>query len=952
MPDLPTGTVTFLFTDIEGSTRLWLERPDAMRGAVKRHDDILRTAIGDNGGFVFATGGDAFSAAFQTTPDALAAAVEAQVLVTGEDWGESSLLVRMGIHTGEAEERDDNYFGPVVNEAARLMSAGHGGQILVSETAQRIAGDRLPDNVVLVDLGERRLKDLDRRIRVYQVMHPDLGVEFPALRGLAEPGNNLPSQLTGFVGRETELREIGKLLEVSRLLTLTGAGGSGKTRLAIEVAAEAVDAYPDGVWLVDFAAIRDPDLIPQPVAAVLGLRASPGVSLTEAVAGYLRQKTALLVLDNAEHLLEAVARFTHALLESCPDLHILATSRERLGISGETVWQVPPLGLPEGDDIPLLELLEADAVRLFAERAASVQPGFSLSDETGPVVARICRRLDGMPLAIELAATRIRVLSPPEIARRLDDRFRLLTGGSAVALPRQQTLRTAVDWSYDLLSDAERTLFDRLSVFQGGFGLEAAEAVCAAGTLAPQQVLDLLSGLFDKSLVATSEGPTGTTRYALLETLREYGRERLAHRGETDELRRRHLDFFLAVAEEAEPELRGPEQKDWFERLDADHANLRAALERSLVTGEADSALRLTGALWWFWSVRGYHTEGRSWLNRALTAGVDSPPSLRIDPLIGAGLLAYLQGDYQEAIEPSEEALALSREAADSRGVIFAQWNLGEVAINSGDVERAEIVYAEALAAARELGDPWLVAWCLHGFVDLPQFDYETTVASLEEGLQLFREVGDGNMAAMMTWYLAHTAGAVGDYEREAALYEQSLADSRELGYVFVEAVSLSGLGRVALHRGDPARALQLGEEALDMWRKLGGTPWIAGAVGLVGMAAEEQGDRDRAWVALREALTLNPWAGALRAVATLELRTGRPERAARLLGSVDRIFEGLVIGIGFGGAISPSERSLFDGEVDMVREAMDEGSFEAAWAEGRAMSLEDAAAYALEQTD
>lgn len=951
MSDLPTGTVTFLFTDIEGSTRLWSERRDAMRGAVKRHDDILRTAIEDKGGFVFATGGDAFSAVFQTTHDALAAAVEAQVFVIDEDWGEVELLVRMGIHTGEAEERDDNYFGPVVNETARLMAAGHGGQILVSETTQRIAGDRLPDSVVLVDLGERRFKDLDRRIRVYQVTHPHLGVEFPALRGLGGSRNNLPGQLTSFLGREAELREVGKLLEVSRLLTLTGAGGSGKTRLAIEVAAEAVDAYPDGVWLVDFATIGDPDLIPQPVAAVLGLRASPGLSLTEAVAGYLSQKTALLVLDNAEHLLEAVARLTHALLESCPDLHILATSRERLGIPGETVWQVPPLGLPEAEG-SWLELLGADAVRLFAERAASVQPGFSLTDETGPVVARICRRLDGMPLAIELAATRIRMLSPPEIARRLDDRFRLLTGGSAVALPRQQTLRTAVDWSYDLLSDAERTLFDRLSVFHGGFGLEAAEAVCAAGRLAPQQVLDLLSGLVDKSLVTTSEGPTGTTRYGLLETLREYGREQLAHRGETDELRRRHLDFFLDLAEGAEPELRGPEQKDWFDRLDADHANLHAALERSLVSGEADSALRLTGALWWFWQVRGYHTEGRSWLKRALTASVDSPPSLRIDSLIGAGFLAYLQGDDQGAIEPSEEAVAFSREAGDTRGVILAQWNLGEVAVSSGDVEGAEILYAEALAWARELDDPWLVAWCLHGFFDLPQVDYETTVASLEEGLQLFREVGDVVMAAMMTWFLAQTARAVGDYERAARLYDQCLADSRGLGYTFVEAVALAGLGLVALRRGDPARALQLGEEGLDIWRKLGATPFVAGALCLVGMASEDQGDRGRAWVALRESLTLDPGAVALRAVATLELHTGRPERAARLLGSVDRIHEGLVIGIGAGGVIYPAERSLFEGEVEMVREAIDEGYFEAAWAEGRAMSLEDAAAYALEETN
>jgi predicted ATPase/class 3 adenylate cyclase len=504
---LPTGIVTFLFTDIEGSTRLWEEYPQQMRQALARHDAILRHTIQSHAGHVFKTMGDAFYAVFSSASEAVRAALDAQGALSAEDWSEvGGLYVRMALHTGRAEEREGDYLGPSLNRVARLLSIGHGGQVLLSEATQAQAGEAEIPGVVLRDMGSHRLKDLFAPERVFQLCHPDLRQEFPPLRSLSALRHNLPVQVTSLIGREREIEEVRQRLAEARLLTLTGSGGVGKTRLALQVAAELTEAYPEGVWLAELASLSDPDLVPQTTAQAIGVREEPGKSLTRTLADTLKDKRLLLVLDNCEHLVDACARLADTLLRSCPEMKVLATSREVLGIAGEVVYPVPSLSLPDPQRPLTPDVLgEYESVRLFAERAAGVAPAFVMTARNAGAVAHVCRQLDGIPLAIELAAARVRALSIEQVAQRLDDRFRLLTGGSRTALPRQQTLRALIDWSYDLLTGPEKRLLSRLSVFAGGWTLAAAEAVCSGEDIEAWEILDLLTSLVNKSL-ASYEG--------------------------------------------------------------------------------------------------------------------------------------------------------------------------------------------------------------------------------------------------------------------------------------------------------------------------------------------------------------------------------------------------------------------------------------------------------------
>jgi predicted ATPase/class 3 adenylate cyclase len=531
---LPSGTVTFLFTDIEGSTRLWERHPEAMRTALARHDALLRQAIESRGGHVFKTVGDAFCAVFSSAPDAARASLDAQRALHAADWDAvGAVRVRMALHTGEADERGGDYFGPALNRVARLLAIGHGGQVLVSSAAEAAIHGALSAEASLRDWGSHRLKDLQEPEHVYQLCAPDLPAEeFPPLRSLQAFANNLPVQATSFIGRERDIAEIQRLLSSARLLTLNGAGGVGKTRLALQAAADLLETYGDGVWLVELAPLADPDLVPQTVAFALGVREEPGRPFTQTLADYLRNKKLLLLLDNCEHLVDACARLADTLLRSCPDLQILATSREALGVPGERTYRLPSLGLPDPARLPPMDVLaQFESVRLFRERAQLHQPAFAVTAANAPALAQVCHRLDGIPLAIELAAARVRSLPVEQIAARLDDRFRLLTGGSRTALPRQQTLRALMDWSYGLLTDGEKTLLRRVSVFSGGWTLEAAETVCAGDGVDDWEILDLLTRLVDKSLIVYEERD-GEARYRLLETVRQYAQERLQESGE------------------------------------------------------------------------------------------------------------------------------------------------------------------------------------------------------------------------------------------------------------------------------------------------------------------------------------------------------------------------------------------------------------------------------------
>src|SRR5438093_85108 len=584
----------FLFTDIEGSTTLWERFPERMRGALARHDLILRGIIEGHNGRVFKTVGDSFFAVFPAAHDAVAAAADSQHQILAQPWTEidGPLRVRMAIHAGLAESRDGDYFGPTLNRVARMLASAHGGQIVLSRAVVDLLGTQLRDTAKLIDLGEHRLRDLVRPEHIFQYTERGLREDFPLLRSLSAFAHNLPEQLTSFVGRETEVAEIKHLISGTRLLTLSGAGGNGKTRLALQTAAEMVDHFANGVWFVDMAAVLDPTLIATTVAMTLRLRKQAGQTMLETLVAFLRGKRLLLILDNCEQIVSACAVLAEKLLKACPELHILATSREALAVAGETTWRVPSLPVPPAQPLDSFEkLAEIPSVRLFVDRATSVVPDFQLTAGNAPAVAKICRRLDGIPLAIELAAARVKMISPEEIALRLNDRFRLLTGGSRTALPRRQTLRAAIDCSYPLPGGSEGVVFRRLSLSSGGMSLRAAESVCEGPDLGPMDVLDSVSRLVDKSLLILEQSE-GKPRYRMVEPIREYDFDRLRDSGEVAAVQGRFLNFFLKLGQTADNELSGPAQGEWLERLDAEQENLRAALTWNVEESEFRTAAR------------------------------------------------------------------------------------------------------------------------------------------------------------------------------------------------------------------------------------------------------------------------------------------------------------------------------------------------------------------------
>ncbi len=918
----PTGTVTFLFTDIEGSTKLWQEDPDGMPAALARHDRILRRAVEAGGGYVVKNTGDGLHAAFAATPSAVAAALAAQRALQAESWDTPTpLLVRMGLHTGLAEQRDGDYFGGALNRAARLMAAGHGGQTLISAATQELVRDHLPGDAALRDLGEAGLKDLARPERVFQLLHPDLRADFPPLRSLDNPAlpNNLPQQSTSFVGREKEVAEVTALLSETRLLTLTGTGGAGKTRLSLQVAADLLTGDGDGVWLVELAGIADPELVPQAVADVLGVREKAGKPLQQTLTEFLKPRRLLLILDNCEHLVAACASLVADLLKNCPDVHILASSRERLGVPGERIYRVPSLSLPDPQRTQTVATLsQYEAVRLFIERAQTARPSFSVTDTNAPAVAQVCYQLDGIPLAIELAAARVRTLPVEEVNTRLDRRFRLLTGGSRTLLPRQQTLRALVDWSYDLLNDQEKTLLCRLSVFAGGWTLDAAEAVGAGADMEAWEALDLLTGLVDKSLVAYEEEDGGTIRYRLLETIRQYGQERLSEGEGLEAAGKAHRDYFVSLAEQAGSQLRGPDAKQWLSRLEQEHDNLRAALswceqsEGEQSTEDAEAWLRLAGTLSRFWEVRGYITEGRRWLGEALTRTAGQPPSpARGRALNGAGILAQFQGDYAATRALEEEALALYRQLGDPPGMADALGNLGSVAYEFGEYETSQVLHRECLEIRRQLGDQRGIAIALGNLSNvassLAEFGEARTL--LGQCVEIFRQLGDQRGTAYALGNLGNVACAQGDYEAARPFLEQNLEMCRQMGDQRGTAIALLNLGSATSGLGSHEEARGLYEQSLILFRQLGdqqATPYV-----LDGLADAANAQ-------------------------------GQSERAARLLGAAEAVRQQI------GTPLSAHAREKVNQAADAIRRDMGADAFAAAWDAGRAMTLDAAVKYAL----
>jgi predicted ATPase/class 3 adenylate cyclase len=1005
MSTVPTGTVSFLFTDIEGSTRLWQLHPEAMKAALDRHHVLLQQAIEANGGYVFQIIGDAFCAAFHTGSESVAAALAAQRALTAERWGSAGpILVRMAVHTGTVdvrmgEHKSGEYVsGLTLSHTARLLSAAYGGQILVSSATQAIVLDDLPPSVELRDLGWHRLRDLARAEHIFQVVAPDLPHAFPALKSLEGIPNNLPRQLTTFIGREREIAEVKRLLAEAHLLTVTGTGGNGKTRLSLEVAAGLLDEYPGGVWLLELASVADPVLVPQILATTVGVREEAGRPLLSTLVDHLRPKRALLLFDNCEHLIDACARLADALLHACPQVKIMASSRELLGLTGEVAFRIPALSMPDPQRVPSLErIMEYEAIRLFVDRAAAVKPGFMLTEDNVAAVAQICQRLDGIPLAIELAAARVRSLSVHQISAHLDERFRLLTGGSRTALARHQTLRGLIDWSYSLLSDAERTVLRRLSVFVGGWTLAAGEAVGAGHGVDRDQMVELLARLVDKSLVLMDEeGPDG--RYRLLETIRQYGLDKLAETTEAEVVRDRHRDFYVAFAEDAEGQLRGREQVAGLKRLEFDHDNLRTALRWSLDRGETEVALRLGSALWLFWDTHGYVREGREWVDDLLTRA-DALPASAITPdiqraraklLDGAGRLRARWSEYAKACELDAQAIAVWRELGDQRGMAEALNNIGVGMRYLGDRARSQAAVEESLALFRGVSDKRGIAHALNNLAELARIDGDLTRARalFEESVPLFEAVEDGRGLSYALDNLGGILTAQGDYTRAETLYGRSLQLAEELGDKHAIATALRSLGGVAHHRHDYVRARGLYEDSVTRFREMNDGVCLAKSLTGFAVTSHEMGAHEQARALGDQGLTLLREADAKGELARRLNELGRPAlthgdvaRATRLFQESLELFAeahdnpGIITNLvdlarvaaarghasvvirllaavdaqrRAGGLPYPdADRDACDRAVAAARGQLDAATYDAAWAEGAAMTPEEAVSHA-----
>ncbi len=896
------GTVTFVFSDIEGSTRLLNQLHDEYGQLLDDYYALVGGVFERNGGAEVDRAGDGLFHSFPSARRAAIAAVEAQREMVQHAWPAGALVrARMGLHTGEPVSTRTRYFGMDVHRAARIAAAGHGGQILLSQTTRDLVGTELPPDLSLTDLGQHWLKDLAEPEHLYQLSAEGLPRAFPPLRSLTTLPNNLPRNLSTFVGRQSDLTEVRQLISQAPLVTLTGPGGVGKTRLALQLAAEMLDTFVDGAWLVELETLTDGSLVPQEVAIALGVAKESDADANEALLGHIRSREMLLVLDTCEHLIGDCARLANSLLRTCPGLRILATSREALGVSGERLYPVRSLTLPADTRIPPERLAdEFEAVGLFCERARAADPTFEISAGNASAVVEICRRLDGIPLAIELAAARVRALTVQQIAERLDDRFRLLTGGSRTVMPRHQTLRAAIDWSFDLLPDEERAVLWRLSVFSGVFTLEAAEAVCAAGEVETFEVLDHLTRLVEKSLVFRQ-----ADMYRILETVRGYARERSLEAGESEGAYARHRDWYLELVRQAAPAFfRGPESAPWLDRLEAEHDNLRAALAWSITEpGGAAAALELVAGLWRFWEIRGYLVEGRQWLDRVLALSADISP-LRADALTGAGILAAAQGDHVAAVRYHEQSLRLHQELGNASSVRYGLNNLANATLHSGDPARARVLYEQVVELSGD-HDPQGVPFALVNLADVAdrQGDYEAAKGYYEKALEAVGDKGDAWASAYALGSYGQSAARHGDHELARDRYQRALTIYRDTGDERGEARVMTLLAELASAQGDDATARGLIYDALRIRCRLGDSQGICAALERISGAATAD-DADRA-------------ARILAAASAMRERTG-----ARL---------------------SLKDQAQIDQQLATLQNALGSDRFQRAWREGRASSLDDA---------
>lgn len=997
----PTGLVTFLFTDIEGSTKLSQEFPDSLQSALDRHHSIMHKTIENYNGFVFKIVGDAFCVAFQNVDDAVKAATDAQLYLAEEKWDHAVIKVRMGIHSGNTEWNGNNYMGYItLARTARVMSTAYGEQILISNDAYELCkydfafeSKDINSNISFRDLGERRLKDVIQPIRLYQVMVPGLREDFPPLKSLDARPNNLPVQLTSFIGREEVMKEVKNLFSDTRILTLIGSGGAGKSRLAMQVGADMIDDFANGVFIAELAPINDPSFIQQTLMNSFGIKEKGGKTSEETLKVHLNNKELLLILDNCEHLIKACAETAEMLLSSSNKLKIIATSRESMNCTGEKTYRVPSLTLPDVtvNNTPF-HITQYESVRLFIERALAINTEFRVNNENSHALAEICMRLDGIPLAIELAAARIKILSVEKICERLTDRFSLLSGGKRTALPRQQTLKAMIDWSYDLLSGKEKILWERLSVFAGGWTLESAEEICSDENINELEILDLLNMLTEKSIIIYN---IEKERYRILETLKQYGEAKLRDSNEKDKIMQKFLTYFLLLAEKAGQKLNSSEIQIWIEKLETEHGNFQYAIEWSLSSGETEKGARLAVALGNYWDIRGFYSTGRQFLNRFLINSQAINNSLLMKVLRFLGILSTGQCDYEQARKYFVDCLALSREIGEKHGIAKSLNQLGGTIYFLEEYEQAQKYYEESLLLYRELDDKDGLAACLHNFGNtlsgLGKFeqgknyleeshalrveikdkrgmascllslglitynqdnnDYMKAINLYEDSVAISREIG-------LKLELAISLFNIGDclesndynYERAVNYFEEALGLFREIGHKTGIANSLHGLGNIAFRQSDFEKAKKLFTESLEIRRETGNKHAVINSLNRLGSAVFSTGNYEEAKKYYKECLQLGRdiidktgIVTSLTGIAGILVAENNNQKSAQLLGSVDKVIKSKNTLLG------KNAMNFSESITNLLREKISDEEFEIYFEEGKNMTPEEVVDFILE---
>ncbi|HSF84419.1 MAG TPA: tetratricopeptide repeat protein [Acidimicrobiia bacterium] len=935
--------LTLLFTDIEASTSLWVDHADEANAAVALHDEILTAAITEQDGSVVKTTGDGFLATFPTARAGAEAAVSAQLaLARRVDELMNAAHVRMGLHAGSVQERHGDLFGLTVNKCQRIMAAANAGQILVSSAAAGLLRTDLPPESDLIDLGDNRLKGIPDPERLYQLAHRGLRRDFPPLATVVGVPSNLPVELTSFIGREREVAEVLALTAERRLVTLTGSGGAGKTRLAIRVGLSARERFADGVWLVELDSLRDAGLVVERIASTLGLEERAGRTYIDLITHHLEGRRVLLIVDNCEHLIDACARAISTLLRGVADLRVLATSRQRLGVSSEVEYRVPPMSTPD-ENSDTASMSEHDSVRLLVDRARLARPSFELSHDNAEAVGRITRQLDGIPLALELAAAKLAVLTPEQIAEHLDDRFRLLTAGTRTALPRHQTLEAAVDWSYDLLPERERWLLNRLAVFRGGFDLAALEQVCADAE--EGSVVTMLSALVEKSLVIAD---LDVARFRLLETVRQFAADRLDQSGDGTNAAARHADYFVAFAERAGPGLDGPSQATWLAALELERDNLRAAMEWSL--GHEPMTLRLVSAMWRFWQLRRRPSEGRDWLKRALAQAAGRRDGWRVQALLGAGSLAAAQGEQVAAQELLADARELAEEIGDHSAAAASLTTMAIIRHKEGDLTAATRMFRSALDLARATSDLRQTSRILTNLslVLEDQGHRDEAARCAEEALTVGYTTGVPELIADAMFTAGEIALNQGDRAAAQHYLEEAFRQATEAGLDYIKAWALGYLGRLRLQSDETKAAQAFLGEAVEAFRRVEspvGIEWGLRHLAAAELRAEEiESARTAAAEALRLAAEYVkpdvPYV--LQVVGEIAAAEPNHEWAAVLLAAAQFHRDEMEL------RPPPYEVAVLDAVWTVLDSALEPDTLAAAKARGRSMTLNRTVEFAL----